>query len=140
AARAPARLSGGQAQLVALASVLAMGTPYLVLDEPTAQLDPEGTRMVGEALRRLTESGRVGLLIVEQKTDLLLRTADRVAVVDDGHIVLEGPAAAVLADERLPDWGVEPPAPVRLRRQLTQAGVEQATVERAMKIMGVGAA
>ena len=53
-----------------IASLLAMRPPHLVLDEPTAQLDPEGTRLVGEALRELAGAG-TALLIVEHKTDLL---------------------------------------------------------------------
>jgi energy-coupling factor transport system ATP-binding protein len=67
AEREPRRLSGGQAQLVVIASLLAMRPAHLVLDEPTAQLDPEGTRLVGEALRGLAATG-TALLIVEHKT------------------------------------------------------------------------
>lgn len=117
--RDPQRLSGGQAQLVALASVVALGPPYLVLDEPTSQLDPQGTRLVGEALVALTAAGGTGVLIVEHKTDLLARLCSRVVVLDGGQSVLDGPAADVLADGRLPDLGVEPPAAVRLRALAT---------------------
>src|SRR5207249_349146 len=69
AEREPRRLSGGQAQLVVIASLLAMRPAHLVLDEPTAQLDPEGTRLVGEALHDLAATG-TALLVVEHKTDL----------------------------------------------------------------------
>ena len=79
AEREPRRLSGGQAQLVVLASLLAMRPPHLVLDEPTAQLDPEGTRLVGEALRHLASTG-TALLIAEHKTDLLDGLCTRVVV------------------------------------------------------------
>ena len=68
--RDPARLSGGQAQLVAIAALLAMRPRHVILDEPTAQLDPAGTRLVGEALRQLAAGG-TSLLIAEHKTDLL---------------------------------------------------------------------
>ena len=122
AARDPNRLSGGQMQLVALAGVLAMRPAYLVLDEPTAQLDPAGTALVGEAIGGLARAG-AAILIAEQKTDLLARLCDRVIVLEAGRIVHRGPAADVLADERLPGWGVEPPAPVRLRRALEAAAV-----------------
>jgi len=123
AERDPARLSGGQAQLVALASVLALRPAYLVLDEPTSQLDPQGTRLVGEALSRLVVGGGTGVLLTEHKTDLLWGLAGRVAVLDGGRVALSGAAHAVLADDRLPAWGVEPPGRVRLARTAEAAGV-----------------
>ena len=73
--RDPQRLSGGQAQLVGIASLLAMQPRHVILDEPTAQLDPAGTRLVGEALRALATTG-TSLLIAEHKTDLLARMCD----------------------------------------------------------------
>ncbi|MFI5262118.1 MAG: energy-coupling factor ABC transporter ATP-binding protein [Candidatus Limnocylindrales bacterium] len=62
--RDPARLSGGQAQLVALAGVLALRPTYLVLDEPTSQHHPQGTRLVGDALAALARQGGDGFLVV----------------------------------------------------------------------------
>lgn len=121
AMRNPLRLSGGQAQLVAIASILAMRPRHLVLDEPTAQLDPEGTRLVGEALARLAAQG-TALLIAEHKTDLLDGLCGRVVVMDGGRIAKDGPAAEVLEWPGLPAMGVEPPARVRLARALAGAG------------------
>jgi energy-coupling factor transport system ATP-binding protein len=121
--RAPARLSGGQAQLVALAGVLAVKPAYLVLDEPTSQLDPQGTNLVGDALATLAARSNVGILVVEHKTDLLAGIATRVAVIDGGEIVLIGPSTDVLADERLVGWGVDPPSSVRLARAAELRGV-----------------
>jgi energy-coupling factor transport system ATP-binding protein len=121
--RDPQRLSGGQAQLVALAGVLALRPPYLILDEPTSQLDPQGTKLVGDALAGLVAAGRTGILITEHKTDLLARIADRAAVLAAGRIVAEGPADAVLSDGRLDDWGIGPPSQVRLARAAAVAGV-----------------
>jgi energy-coupling factor transport system ATP-binding protein len=123
AERQPRRLSGGQAQLVVIASLLAMRPAHLVLDEPTAQLDPEGTRLVGEALRRLAGSG-TALLIAEHKTDLLAGVCSRVVVIDAGRIALDGPAHDVLADARLETLGVEPPSRVRLTRALSERGLD----------------
>ena len=91
AEREPRRLSGGQAQLVVIASLLAMRPAHLVLDEPTAQLDPEGTRLVGEALLELASTG-TALLIVEHKTDLLDGLCGEIVVLDAGRIALDGPA------------------------------------------------
>ncbi|MGZ3586194.1 MAG: energy-coupling factor ABC transporter ATP-binding protein [Candidatus Limnocylindrales bacterium] len=122
AARDPARLSGGQAQLVALAGVLALRPRYLVLDEPTSQLDPEGTRLVGEALIGVAATAGVGVLIAEHKTDLLELLASRVAVLEGGRLATLGPTTEVLADARLPGWGVEPPARVRLARAAAAIG------------------
>jgi energy-coupling factor transport system ATP-binding protein len=125
AERAPNRLSGGQGQLVAIAALLAMRPRHVILDEPTAQLDPEGTRLVGAALRDLAATG-TALLLVEHKTDLLDGLCGRVAVVDGGTIVLDGPAAAVLEDPRLERWGVEPPSRVRLALALKASGLDPA--------------
>ncbi len=125
AERAPNRLSGGQGQLVAIASLLAMRPRHVVLDEPTAQLDPEGTRLVGEALRALAATG-TALLVAEHKTDLLDGLCHRVVVIDGGRIVLEATAGDVLGDPRLEGWGVEPPSRVRLARALADRGVDPA--------------
>ena len=123
APRDPQRLSGGQAQLVALASVVAMRPAYLVLDEPTSQLDPLGTRLVGGALAEVIAEGRTGILLVEHKTDLLSAVADRVVVLAEGRVAAAGPAADVLADPRTADWGIEPPSVIRLLRAAATAGV-----------------
>jgi energy-coupling factor transporter ATP-binding protein EcfA2 len=123
APRDPGRLSGGQAQLVALASVVALRPPLLVLDEPTSQLDPAGTRLVGEVLARLARDAEAAVLVVEHKTWLLAEVADEVALVARGRIVARGPAAAILADERVSELGVEPPPEVRLRRAAAARGL-----------------
>ena len=123
AARDPRRLSGGQLQLVAVCGLLAMRPRHLVLDEPTAQLDPEGKRLVAEALTALASNG-TGLLIAEHDTDLLEVLCSQVLALDAGQISLEGVTAQVLADPRLPELGIEPPEHVRLQREIANAGVE----------------
>lgn len=120
--RNPLRLSGGQAQLVAIASILAMRPPHLVLDEPTAQLDPEGTRLVGAALHALAGTG-TALLIAEHKVDLLEAICDRVIAIDGGQLVLDAPARDGFEDPRLAGIGVELPARVRIRRAIEGAGL-----------------
>ena len=132
-ARDPQRLSGGQAQLVAIASLLAMRPRHIILDEPTAQLDPEGTKLVGEALRALATTG-TSLLIAEHKTDLLDGLCHRVIAVDGGRIVLDGPTDTVLGDPRLEgELGVEPPSRVRLARAAEDAGVDPQLVAAALR-------
>jgi len=127
AEREPRRLSGGQGQLVVIASLLAMRPPHLVLDEPTAQLDPEGTRLVGEAIRALATTG-TALLIAEHKTDLLDGLCTRVLALDRGRIVLDAPAKAALEAPRLGDLGVDRPARVRLAEALVTRGLDPAVL------------
>jgi energy-coupling factor transporter ATP-binding protein EcfA2 len=127
AEREPRRLSGGQAQLVVIASLLAMRPAHLVLDEPTAQLDPEGTRLVGEALRGLAATG-TALLIVEHKTDLLDGLCSRILALDGGRIALDGRADDVLADQGLEDLGVEPPSRIRLTRAFVARRLDPALI------------
>ena len=131
AERDPARLSGGQQQLVALAGLLAMRPGHLVLDEPTAQLDPAGTRLVADAIERLAAEG-ASILVAEQKTDLLAAVCSRIVVLVDGRVAHLGPAADVLGDPRLGDLGVAAPSRVRLRRAAEAAGVSAARVAEAL--------
>jgi energy-coupling factor transporter ATP-binding protein EcfA2 len=122
APRHPARLSGGQQQLVAIAGLLALRPRHLILDEPTAQLDPAGTRLVAMAIAGLAAAGH-SILVAEQKTVLLAATCRRVVAIDGGRIVLAGPAAEALRDPVLPTLGVAPPAGIRLGRAAEAAGV-----------------
>jgi energy-coupling factor transporter ATP-binding protein EcfA2 len=121
--RDPTRLSGGQAQLVALGAILALRPDFLILDEPTSQLDPQGTRMVGEALQLLVREHRTAILVVEHKTALLDQLADRVVLIDEGRLAFEGPTTEMLSDPALAQHGVEPPPRVRVRSALTAAGL-----------------
>ena len=130
AARDPARLSGGQAQLVALASVLALRPAVLVLDEPTSQLDPHGTALVGRAIRRLARDTGTAVLLIEHKTDLVALVADEVAVLDAGRIVARGATTSMLGDALLDRVGVDAPAIVRLQRTLQAAGCDADLVDR----------
>ena len=105
-------------------SVLALRPRYLVLDEPTSELDPAGTLLVAAALARIARETGAGILLVEHKTDVLAQIADEVVVLERGAVALSGPAATVLADPRLVELGVEPPAGVRLERAVRASGLE----------------
>lgn len=95
AQRIPRELSGGELQRVSLASALALDAPLLVLDEPTAQLDPEAALRFVAAVRSLRERG-VGVLIVEQNLEILAAIADRVLLLADGAVLASGAPVDVL--------------------------------------------
>ena len=103
--RSPYSLSGGQQQRVALASILVLDPKILVLDEPTSQLDPIGTREVFQTIKNMSSEGRT-VLMVEHKIEWIAQFADRVIVLQDGEVVLDGPPHAVLTDDRLNEIGV----------------------------------
>ena len=92
----PRELSGGEAQRVAIARALAVDPPLLLMDEPTASLDPARRGELGDTLRRLTASGRT-LLAATHDDDFVRDFADRVIVMADGRVVEEGRAAEVLS-------------------------------------------
>lgn len=94
--RSPLNLSGGEKQRVALAAVLAMRPKVLVLDEPTASLDPAGRRSLLEAVDRLQAERGTAVVWVTQDLDQLPLLADRVAVLHDGRIALQGGVRDVL--------------------------------------------
>lgn len=98
--RSPYSLSGGQQQRVALTSILVMQPKVLVLDEPTSQMDPIGTREVFGVIRTLTEQGMT-VLLVEHKMEWIAEFADRVIALHEGQILLEGSPSEVLTSDRL---------------------------------------
>ncbi len=104
AERSPYSLSGGQQQRVALTSILVMRPKVLVLDEPTSQMDPVGTREVFGVIRRLAESGMT-VILVEHKVEWIAEFADRVVALRDGEILLEGSPGDVLTSARLAENG-----------------------------------
>ncbi|GAA1663797.1 energy-coupling factor transporter ATPase [Microbacterium lacus] len=119
----PDRLSGGGRQRLAIACALAMGSPLLVLDEPTANLDPQGIDEVYAALKELVSDGAHAIVLVEHDLDAAVGFVDRVVVLDQaGRLVADGPVDAVLRDraEELHALGVWLPtstlAGLRLRR------------------------
>ncbi|WP_374761000.1 ABC transporter ATP-binding protein [Microbacterium sp. zg.B185] len=119
----PDRLSGGGRQRLAIACALAMGSPLLVLDEPTANLDPRGIEEVYEALAELIAAGDRAILLVEHNLDAVVGFVDRAVVLDqEGRLVADGTIDAVLREraEELHTMGVWLPtsalAALRLRR------------------------
>lgn len=124
AARDPRLLSGGQQQLVVLAGLLAMRTGHLVLDEPFAHLDADGSGQLVEALRSAQARG-CSVLVAEQRTDILLRACDSIAVIAAGNIVVQGRPIEILADPSIGAMGVAEPAEVRLARLAEESGLSR---------------
>ena len=99
--RSPLALSGGQMQRVAIASVLAMRPQVLILDEPTSQLDPIGSREVFSAVRSLISDENITVVMIEHKLEWVAVFADRVVAMAGGQILADGSATEVLTDETL---------------------------------------
>jgi energy-coupling factor transporter ATP-binding protein EcfA2 len=120
AERSPYALSGGQQQRVAIASVLAMRPTLLVLDEPTAQLDPEGTTDVFAVVRGLAERGTTVVLATHQLAEVA-PFVTHALVLHQGEVVRFGAADGILRDTALASFGVEPPLYVSVGAALGQS-------------------
>jgi energy-coupling factor transport system ATP-binding protein len=102
--RSPYSLSGGQQQRVALTSILVMQPKVLVLDEPTSQMDPIGTREVFGVVRTMAERGMT-VIMAEHKVEWIAQFADRVVALYEGQVLLEGKPSEVLTSDLLPERG-----------------------------------
>lgn len=118
--RNPQRLSGGQSQRVALASVLAMAPDVLVLDEPTSQLDPHGADAVFDIVADMKEQGYT-VVVVSQRLDRLAPHLDRLLVVDGGEVVHDASPEEVFTTPGI-DELVDVPEAVRVGRRLRESG------------------
>lgn len=118
-----ATLSGGQKQKVAIAAILAMRPRVLVLDEPTAALDPASSALVFDTLRKVREEG-VTVVVIEQKVALLSEYCDRILVMSDGSLVLDGAPREVFAHaDELRRIGVDSPRVARVYNSLARDGL-----------------
>jgi energy-coupling factor transporter ATP-binding protein EcfA2 len=120
--RSPFALSGGQQQRLAIASVLVMRPQVVVLDEPTSQLDPIGSKEVFTVLRDLAATDEATVFLAEQKLEWVAAFADRVLVLHEGRLVADGPPAEILASSDLPQYGLEPTRYTRAARAAREAG------------------
>lgn len=119
-----ATLSGGQKQKVAIAAILALAPRVLVLDEPTAALDPASSRSVFDVLRKAQRATGVTVVVVEQMVALLAEYCDRVIVLDGGEVALDGSPHEVFArSAELRAIGVDTPRTVRISNSLAASGV-----------------
>lgn len=124
ARHAPHLLSGGQKQRVAIAGVLAMRPRCIVLDEPTAMLDPVGRKEVLDTVKRLNREQNITVVLITHHMDEAAQ-AGRVVVMHDGHIMADDTPAKVFQNvDGLRSLGLEVPEPVALLYELRQSGVD----------------
>ncbi|MDE5951341.1 MAG: energy-coupling factor transporter ATPase, partial [Acetatifactor sp.] len=120
----PNKLSGGQKQRVSIAGVLAMHPQCIVLDEPTAMLDPSGRREVICAVRELNQAEKVTVILITHYMEEVIH-ADRVFVMDRGRIALEGTPREIFSQvERLQELRLDVPQVTLLAHELRRRGLK----------------
>ncbi len=121
--QSPNKLSGGQKQRVAIAGVMAMKPQCIILDEPTAMLDPNGRREVIRTLRQLNKAEGITVLLITHYMEEAI-DADRVIVMDDGRIVMDGKPREIFSRvKELKSHGLDVPQATELAYELKQAGL-----------------
>ncbi|HLC02882.1 MAG TPA: ABC transporter ATP-binding protein [Anaerolineales bacterium] len=136
--RSPYSLSGGEQQRLAIAAILAMEPSVMVMDEPTSQLDPVGTREVLAVLRDLARSRRATVVVAEHKLGWLAAFSDRLIGIHNGEIVADGTPQEVFSSERIDEWRLGQPLVTKVGRAVEVAegrprtGLLPVTVEQAL--------
>lgn len=122
-----ATLSGGQKQKVAIAAILALAPRALVLDEPTAALDPASSKLVFDTLRKLNRENGITVVVIEQKVALLAECCDRVVVLAEGRVAFDGTPREVFSHAtELRRMGVDSPRVARVSNSLAEHGLTPA--------------
>jgi len=121
--RAPHELSGGQQQRVAIASVLAMNPKVIVLDEPTSFIDPLGAEQIFQVINSLNSDLGITTILVEHRLDLISKYADRMIVMNEGKIILDGDPREVLTSDEARLIGVGIPKATLLYKALKAKGI-----------------
>ena len=120
----PNNLSGGQKQRVAIAGVMAMHPQCIVLDEPTAMLDPNGRKEVLEAVRELNRQEHVTVILITHYMEEVIH-ADRVYVMDSGRVVMQGTPREIFSQvETLKKYRLDVPQVTLLAHELRESGVD----------------
>ena len=121
----PLELSGGQKRRIAIAGVIAMRPQVLILDEPTAGLDPEGSRRILENICAYREKTSSTVIIVSHNMDDVAEISERVIVFSEGRVVLDGAPAEVFSNpERLTELGLDVPKATAIAAKLKASGIE----------------
>lgn len=122
--KSPNRLSGGQKQRVAIAGVMAMKPQCIVLDEPTAMLDPNGRKEVIHTVHELNRQEGITVLLITHYMEEVI-DADRVIVMDGGHVVMDGTPREIFSQvEELHSYRLDVPQVTELAYELKKSGVE----------------
>ena len=121
--RNPFQLSGGQQQRVALAAILVMGQPVLVIDEPTSQLDPQSTDDVFEVIKLMKSMGKT-IVLVEHKMEQIAEYADHVVVLNKGEVVMEGTAKEVFSNPICEEYHTRLPQCTKIAGELKNMGID----------------
>lgn len=120
----PNKLSGGQKQRVAIAGVVAMQPKCIIMDEPTAMLDPNGRREVLKTVHRLNRERGVTVILITHYMEEVV-DADHVFVMDNGHVVMQGTPRNIFSRvEELEQYGLDVPQITRLAYELKQEGLD----------------
>ena len=121
--QSPNKLSGGQKQRVAIAGVMAMRPRCIILDEPTAMLDPNGRKEVLNTVHRLNRQKDVTVILITHYMEEVI-DADYVFVMDDGHVVMQGMPRDIFSQvDTLLEYGLDVPQITRLAWELKQEGL-----------------
>jgi energy-coupling factor transporter ATP-binding protein EcfA2 len=123
--KSPEELSGGEQQKVAIAALLTMKPKILVLDEPTANLDPLSARSVLKILAALNKEAGVTVVLVEHRLEMVSHLADRCVIFDEGRIALDGNPREVLYSELAEKLGIGVPKAVLVAKGLGRLGAAQ---------------
>lgn len=119
----PNKLSGGQKQRVAVAGILAMEPECIILDEPTAMLDPSGRREVMETIEYLNREKKMTIIYITHHMEEAAR-ADRIVVMDHGHVVMSGKPRQVFTQvDRMKELGLDVPQATELAWRLRKRGI-----------------
>lgn len=122
--QSPNKLSGGQKQRVAIAGVMAMRPRCIILDEPTAMLDPNGRKEVLEAVRELNRKEKVTVILITHYMEEVIH-ADRVYVMDSGNVVMQGNPKEIFSQvDTLKKYGLDVPQVTLLAYELKKSGVD----------------
>ncbi|OOM10428.1 energy-coupling factor ABC transporter ATP-binding protein [Clostridium saccharobutylicum] len=136
--RNPFDLSGGQMQRMAIASIIAMRPEVIILDEPTSQLDPQGSEEVFQAVQALSKKG-ITIIMVEHKIEKIAQYSDKVMLLNDGKLIHFDTPQQIFSMDNILEYGIAPPAFTQICRGLKiynkESGLYPVTLDEAQDIL-----